>query len=126
MQSFPVYWEEEFIGRLRLEYLFERTSVDQPPGFPHDDHVVRTNLQDRLGAPTSHFEMYSLAAQTAHRNRETRGASCSRFHGDDFTEVVFEPMANRLSRRTGLYLFLVMSLSGRQVFALSKLCRSTS
>jgi hypothetical protein len=36
--------------------------VDQPPGFPHDfgsrTTTMRRNLQNCLGSPTSHFEMY--------------------------------------------------------------------
>jgi hypothetical protein len=71
--------------------------------------------------PTSHspsdlqFEMYRLAAQAVHRNRESspHGRAC--FDIADFTEMVYKSVAYRLSGRACRFPFLVMSLSGSHV-----------
>ena len=58
--------------------------------------------------------MYPLAAQAVHRTQRILRRWIICFDVADFTEVVFEPMAYRLSGRAGQFLFLVMSLSGSQ------------
>jgi hypothetical protein len=51
---------------------------------------LRRTYKDRLGAPTSHFEMNRLAAQALHPNRESSACEYANFHVTDFNEVVFK------------------------------------